>query len=95
MRSSVPGATFHMWMRHRLQAQPAFHCCWVHRVGMGSQGGSPVSALAGASGSGLHRKQPSAGLVTDHSSRGDPAGRHLLVTCLAQRALVRLQTLQE
>eukprot|EP00959_Pyramimonas_sp_CCMP1952_P365800 7660849-Pyramimonas_sp.AAC.1 len=74
MRSSVPGATFQMWMRHRLQAHPAFHCCWVQSVGMASHGGSPVSALHGAPGSGLHMKQPSAGLVADRTSSGDPAG---------------------
>eukprot|EP00959_Pyramimonas_sp_CCMP1952_P055018 1149605-Pyramimonas_sp.AAC.1 len=62
-------------MRHRLQAHPAFHCCWVQSVGMVSHGGSPVSVLHGVPGSRLHMKQPRVGLVTDHSSMNDPAGQ--------------------
>eukprot|EP00959_Pyramimonas_sp_CCMP1952_P116349 2432272-Pyramimonas_sp.AAC.1 len=64
-----------MWMTRRLQAQPAFHCRWVQRVGMRSRGGRPVSSSADASSSGFHKKQPSAGLVTAHSNKGDPAGQ--------------------
>eukprot|EP00959_Pyramimonas_sp_CCMP1952_P394767 8271349-Pyramimonas_sp.AAC.1 len=42
---------------------------------MRSQGGRPASSSAGVSGSGCHKKQPSAGRVTAHSNRGDPAGQ--------------------
>eukprot|EP00959_Pyramimonas_sp_CCMP1952_P349697 7327440-Pyramimonas_sp.AAC.1 len=62
-----------MWMRHRLEAQPAFHRRWVQRAGMRSQGGRPVTSSASVSGSGFHKKQPSAGRVTAHPNKGDPA----------------------
>eukprot|EP00959_Pyramimonas_sp_CCMP1952_P365853 7662301-Pyramimonas_sp.AAC.1 len=68
MRSRVAGAMFHMCTRHRLQAHPAFHSCWVQCVGMLSKGGSPVSLLRGAPFSRRHMKQPSGGLSTDRTS---------------------------
>eukprot|EP00959_Pyramimonas_sp_CCMP1952_P296911 6211578-Pyramimonas_sp.AAC.1 len=64
-----------MCVRHRLQAQPAFHLRWVQKAGMRSHGGRPVLSSTGASGSGFHRKQPSASRVAAHSNKGDPAGQ--------------------
>eukprot|EP00959_Pyramimonas_sp_CCMP1952_P145972 3056331-Pyramimonas_sp.AAC.1 len=64
-----------MFVRHRLQAQLAFHFRWVQRAGIRSHGGRPVLSSTGASGSGFHRKQPSAGRVVAHSNKGDPVGQ--------------------
>eukprot|EP00959_Pyramimonas_sp_CCMP1952_P426138 8925683-Pyramimonas_sp.AAC.1 len=54
---------------HRLQAQQAFHLRWVQRAGMRTHGGRPLLSSAGVSGSGFHKKQPSAGRVTAHSNK--------------------------